>query len=67
MLKKFRDYFRRLKVLEERSKMQEAEIRELKAFMKTAKEFQQRKNLKIDKANKWLHSYPDQSTNRRKA
>ena len=59
--KKIFNYFKRLKVIEQKLLMQQAEIEELKEFMKTAKEFQQRKNLKVDKTKKWLNSYPDET------
>ena len=61
MLKKFRDYFRRLKVAEEKIKMQEARIVLLEAFMQTARDIQERKNLGVDTKKKWLNGYPDET------
>ena len=69
MLKKLKDYFRRLKIAEEKIKMQEARIVALEQFVQTARDIQERKNLGVDAKKKWLNSYPDEtiSTNKKGA
>ena len=69
MFKKIKDYFRRLKVAEEKIKMQEARIVLLEQFVQTARDIQERKNLGVDDKKKWLNGYPDEtiSTNKKGA
>lgn len=67
MLKKIRGFFTRLKVAEEKIKMQEARIVVLEMFMQTARDIQASKNLGVDAKKKWLNGYPDEtiSTNKK--